>query len=80
MEQEIRAIDINLNEVKSKGVAYYRLTKDMKEFLDKCLEENDIVGFEWEKGSFNFGIILADKKIINKNIYDSISRNKFKKS
>jgi len=66
MEEEnkikIEAIDINLDEVKSKGVAYYRLDKGMKEFLEKCLEKNDIVGFEWEEGSFNFGIILADKK------------------
>jgi N-acetylmuramoyl-L-alanine amidase CwlA len=61
MDKEIKSIDINLNEVKSKGVAYYRLTKEMKEFFEKCLEESDIVGFEWEKGSFNFGVILADK-------------------
>ena len=40
------------------GVAYYRLTKEMKEFLEKCLEKNNIVGFEWEVGSYNFGVIL----------------------
>lgn len=59
MKKEIKAIDINLNEATSKGVAYYRLTKEMKEFLEKCLEKNDIIGFEWEVGSYNFGIILA---------------------
>ena len=62
MDREIKAIDINLNEVNSKGVAYYRLTKEMKEFLEKCLKKNDIIGFEWERGSYDFGIILADLK------------------
>ena len=61
MGKEIKAIDINLNEVKIKGTAYYRLTEQMKEFFEKCLEKSDIIGFEWEEGSFNFGIILADK-------------------
>ena len=54
------------DEVKSKGVAYYRLSKDIKEFFEKCLEKNDIIGFEWEEGSFNFGVILGEKIITPK--------------
>ena len=45
MDKEIKAIDITLNKVKSNGVAYYRLTRKMKDFMDKCLEKNDIIGF-----------------------------------
>lgn len=57
----MKAIDINLDTANSKGIAYYRLTKEMKEFLEKCEEKSKIIGFEYEKGSFNFGVILADK-------------------
>ena len=59
--KNIKAIDINLNEVQSDGTAYYRLNKDFKEFLEKCLEKHDIIGFEWEEKSWNFGIILKNK-------------------
>lgn len=43
-----------------KGTAYYRIDKDFREFLEKCREEHDIVGFEYE-GGFNFGVILGYK-------------------
>ena len=58
--EEIKAIDIKLDNVQSKGVAYYRLTKEMKEFFEKCQKESKIIGFEWD-GGFNFGVILGDK-------------------
>lgn len=57
----IKAIDIELDQVESSGVAYYRLNKGTKDFLEKCLEEHDIVGFEWTPGEWNFGVILKDK-------------------
>ena len=59
--EELIAIDINLSKVKNDETAYYRLTKEMKEFLKKCQEKNNIIGFTWD-GSFNFGIILKNKK------------------
>jgi hypothetical protein len=59
--KKLLAIDINLNEINSSGTAYYRLTKEMKEFLEICSKENDIIGFEFEEGSFNFGVILRKK-------------------
>ncbi len=58
---EIKAIDIKYDEVVSNGVAYYRLPEHFKEFLGKCLKENDIIGFQWEPGSWNFGVILKAK-------------------
>lgn len=61
MKKQVIAIDITKNEVKSCGVAYYRLTKDMKEFLELCKQKHNIIGFEWEDGNYNFGVILGDK-------------------
>ena len=62
MPKEIKAIDITLNEVESTGTAYYRLPPHMKEFMELCLKEHDIIGFEWEEGSWNFGVILKNKE------------------
>ena len=56
----ITAIDIELNAVKSDGTAYYRLDNGLLEFLNKCLEKHDIIGFEWEERSRNIGVILND--------------------
>ena len=43
MKKIIKAIDI----------------QDMKDFLTKCNKKHGIIGFEFEDGSFNFGVILA---------------------
>ena len=62
-KKKIIAIDIDLEtSLESSGVAYYRLTANMKEFLTKCNERYEITGFEYEDGSFNFGVILAKKE------------------
>jgi hypothetical protein len=58
--KKLIAIDINKNEVKSNGIAYYRLPKELKEFFELCEEKNNIVGFEWN-GTYNFGVILEEK-------------------
>lgn len=59
----MEAIDVKLGmtEVHSTGIAYYRLGDEMYEFLRKCAEKHEIVGFEYE-GDRNFGVILGDKK------------------
>lgn len=62
MKKLIKAIDIDLEKAESDGVAYYRLTKEMKDFLSLCNEKHDIIGFEFEDGSFNFGVILGKEK------------------
>lgn len=61
-KKNITAIDIDFNKVASDGIAYYRLTKDFKDFLELCNKKHGIVGFEFEEGSFNFGVILKPKK------------------
>ena len=66
MKKEITAIDLDLNMVESGGIAYYRLTEDMKKFLSLCNEKHGIIGFEFKDGSFNFGVILKkNEKTIN---------------
>ena len=62
MKKKITAIDIELSMVESQGVAYYRITKEFKDFLELCNKKNGIIGFEFEEGSFNFGVILAPKE------------------
>ena len=61
MKKEIKAIDIDLDKAESVGVAYYRLTPDMRDFFHKCNKKNGIIGFEFEDGSLNFGVILGKK-------------------
>ena len=62
----LKAIDIELPSdvpIPSEGVAYYRLTKGMKEFLQLCADKHGIIGFEWDSGEpWNFGIILRKSK------------------
>lgn len=59
-EPTLTAIDIKIsNAIESDGVAYYRLTPEMKDFLSKCQKKHGIIGFEFEDGSFNFGVILG---------------------
>ena len=55
------AIDIKCGRVESAGTAYYRIDSDFRDFLLKCQEKHRIVGFEWDDGEFNFGVILAKK-------------------
>jgi len=62
MKNKITAIDIELQEVENSDIAYFRITKEMKEFLSLCNKKNDIIGFEFEDGSFNFGVILGKKQ------------------
>lgn len=56
------AIDIELKEIKSSGTAWYRLPKDMKDFLERCSEKDRIIGFSYDKGEWNFGVILGGKE------------------
>jgi hypothetical protein len=62
--KKIEAIDVNIPgpDVKSNGVAYYRLNPTMKEFLENCQDQHNIIGFEYEPGSWNFGVILGTKE------------------
>lgn len=60
---EIKAIDIEVpadTPIQSEGVAYYRLDKGLKEFLQLCAEKHGILGFEWDSESWNFGVILKN--------------------
>ena len=58
----IKTIDIDLERAESGGIAYYRLTPEMKDFLHKCHISSGIIGFEFEDNSFNFGVILDKNK------------------
>lgn len=56
------AIDINiLNDIKSDGIAYYRLPDDMYEFFKEVEATETILGFTWD-GSRDFGIIVQNKE------------------
>jgi len=58
MNREIKAIDIELNEVESSGVAYFRISPEFRDFLKICEEKHGVIGFEYEFGELNFGVIL----------------------
>lgn len=63
MKKIVKAIDIDFpadTPIESDGVAYYRLDKNFKEFLTKCNNAGGgIIGFEFEDGSFNFGVVIG---------------------
>lgn len=48
--------------IQAESIAYYRITQDMVNFLKQCDYKHDIIGFEYEEDSMNFGVILAKKK------------------
>jgi len=59
-DKPLIAIDINLPVAASKGTAYYRIDPQVRDFMRKCMEKHEVIGFEWD-GSLNFGIILGEK-------------------
>lgn len=61
----IKAIDIDLEVAESGGIAYFRITPELKNFLSLCNKKHGIIGFEFEDGSFNFGVILDKAKDTN---------------
>ena len=73
-KKEITAIDIDIPAdvpAMSEGVAYYRLTPEMKDFLSRCHKEaGGIIGFVFEEDSFNFGVIIGHvhQKYDNKQV------------
>ena len=51
-------------EQESSGTTYYRLDKNLKEFIGLCLEKHDIIGITYDtEEPYNFGFILGDKKV-----------------
>ncbi|MGH7249525.1 MAG: hypothetical protein ACREGC_00980, partial [Minisyncoccia bacterium] len=44
--------------IQAEGTAYYRLDKQMKDFLANCAAQHTIIGFEYIPDSWNFGVIL----------------------
>lgn len=63
MSREIKALDLEIETpFEGGGVAYYRLPKEVKEFLELCEKKHGIAGFEWEVGSWDFGVILFKEK------------------
>lgn len=59
--REIKALDLKIETpFRGERVAYYRIPKEVKEFFELCEKKHGIAGFEWEVGSFNFGVILKN--------------------
>jgi hypothetical protein len=61
--KKIEAIDIELSAgVASTGVAYFRIDPKFRDFLNVCDLRHDIIGFEWDGETLNFGVILGTKQ------------------
>lgn len=57
------AINIDLpadTPIESEGIAYYRIAPDLRDFIEKCWKDHEVIGFEYD-GSLNLGIILRKK-------------------
>lgn len=63
-ETKIEAVDIKIETpFQGEGVAYYRLPKEVKEFLELCHQKQQIAGFEWDpENPWDFGIILKNPR------------------
>ena len=64
MNEKIEALDIKFpadTPIPSAGIAYYRIPADFRDFLKKCRVEHNVIGFSYEFGELNFGVILQDK-------------------
>jgi hypothetical protein len=68
--QKIIAIDVERfkaararkeSSILTDGTAFYRLDENMKEFFEKVTKNHHIIGFEFEEGSYNFGVIVKKK-------------------
>jgi hypothetical protein len=59
--KQITAIDITLPDtgIESEGVAYYRISPDLRDFISLCETKHKVVGFEYTLGELNFGLILG---------------------
>ncbi len=62
MKKRLIAVDIETMNIKSSGTAYFRISKELKEFLSLCNKKHGVIGFEYEDGSFNFGVILGENQ------------------
>lgn len=59
---KIVAIDVKLDEIKQRGVAYYRTPKELKEFLQLVEKKEKIIGFIWDSDDpNNFGVVLGEE-------------------
>jgi hypothetical protein len=61
--KKIVAIDINLKEGVSYGTSYFELPNNVKEFIDLCYDKHGIIGFEYDRDSRNFGVILKENEV-----------------
>jgi hypothetical protein len=66
MEDEtLKAIDITIPAdipIHSEGVAYYRITPEMRDFIQLCKDKHGVLGFEYTFGELNFGVILKEPR------------------
>lgn len=62
MKNKIVAYDEKIKGAVKCGTAYFRLDKKLKDFLELCANTHEIIGFEYEVGGYNFGVILKEKK------------------
>lgn len=62
MNVEMIAIDVRIpgNQIKSGGIAYYRIDPAFRDFLVKCVEECGVIGFSYNFEDLNFGVVLKN--------------------
>ncbi len=61
-EQTLEALDIKYpvdHPIPSTGIAYYRMPPDMRDFIKKCHQQHLVIGFKYQFGELNFGVILG---------------------
>jgi len=78
MNRELIAIDVRIpgNQIKSGGIAYYRIDPDFREFMQKCVEECGVIGFSYNFDDLNFGIVLKDTDPVPKKTEEQVKVEK----
>lgn len=65
MIREVKALDFPeddqwLKEAEE-GTAFFRISKELGDFITLCEEKHQIIGFEYTLGELNFGVIIKEK-------------------
>ena len=61
MKNKVLAIDIELEKGISYGTSYFQLPRNVKEYLDRMFDRHGILGFEYDRNSDQFGIVLKEE-------------------
>lgn len=64
MSREMISIDVRIpgKQIKSEGIAYFRISPEFRDFILKCEADFGVIGFSYDFEDLNFGIVLKSSE------------------